>query len=212
MRAGGQAQGWDSSQVHEEQFCVSFIVTKQLFTSSPFSKIEVVENVKNVTLVPFSILGSQLEFFKPHEKHWEGLLGFQVTSQKSKLQNCECNVLYLIARWIWIKQLSKQDPSFLFQHGWPRSSMRTLTLIQNTADHYNFPLTKTKRKPINKKDKYTLIPRLVIRSNVKRTTISCKVQNVSSNFNLWEICKLWLTEPSKQCLSTFHINDEFSVT
>ena len=46
VRAGGQAQGWDSSRVHEEQFCVSFIVTKQLFTSSHFSKREVVQNVK----------------------------------------------------------------------------------------------------------------------------------------------------------------------
>ena len=26
----------------------------------------------------------------------------------------------------------------------PSGTMRTLTLIQNTADHYNFPLTKIK--------------------------------------------------------------------
>ena len=37
-----------------------------------------------------------------------------------------CNVLYLIARWIWIKHLSEQDPSFLFRHGWPRSSCARL--------------------------------------------------------------------------------------
>ena len=75
----------------------------------------------------------------------------------------------------------------------PSRPMRTLTLIQNTADHYNFPLTKkTKTKNTNKQNekKNTLIPELVIRSNVKKTTISCKVHNVSSNFNLSEICKL----------------------
>ena len=87
-----------------------------------------------------------IRVFQPHEKHWEGLLGFQVTSQKSKLQNCECNVLYLIARWIWIKQLSKQDPSFLFQHGWPRSSMRTLTLIQNTRWSLQLSPNKNEKK------------------------------------------------------------------
>ena len=62
-----------------------------------------------------------------------------------------CNVLYLIARWIWIKQLSKQDPSFFIPTWLTQVVMRTLTLIQNTADHYNFPLTKTKRKQINKR-------------------------------------------------------------
>lgn len=45
----------------------------------------------------------------------------------------------------------------------PGGPMRTLTLIQNTADHYNFPLTKNekKTKQMNKKDKYkdTKIPR-----------------------------------------------------
>ena len=30
--------------------------------------------------------------------------------------NERCNVLYLIARWIWIKQLSKQDPSFFYSN------------------------------------------------------------------------------------------------
>ena len=34
------------------RFCV-LRVTKQIFTFSRFSKIEVVQNVKNVTLVPF---------------------------------------------------------------------------------------------------------------------------------------------------------------
>ena len=70
----------------------------------------------------------------------------------------------------------------------PSGPKRTLTLIQNTADHYNFPLTKktkTQKKQKNKmKKKKTLIPELVIWSNVKKTTISCKVHNVSSNFNL----------------------------
>ena len=47
-----------------------------------------------------------------------------------------CNVLYLIARWIWIKQLSKQDPSFFIPTWLTQVVMRTLTLIQNTADHY----------------------------------------------------------------------------
>ena len=44
---------YNGSRVHEQQlFCVSR-VTKQIFTFSRFSKIEVVQNVKNVTLVPF---------------------------------------------------------------------------------------------------------------------------------------------------------------
>ena len=46
--------GGGSSRVRDQQlFCVSR-VTKQVFTFSRFSKIEVVQNVKNVTLVPRS--------------------------------------------------------------------------------------------------------------------------------------------------------------
>ena len=50
---GGGARGGNvSSRVHEQQFCVSR-VTKQIITFSRFLKIEVVQNVKNVTIVPF---------------------------------------------------------------------------------------------------------------------------------------------------------------
>ena len=42
----GEGQGGVSSRVHEQQFCVSRL-TKQMFTFSRFSKIEVVQNVKN---------------------------------------------------------------------------------------------------------------------------------------------------------------------
>ena len=49
----GGGAGGISSRVHEQQFCISQ-VTKQIFMFSRFStKIEVVQNVKNVTLVPF---------------------------------------------------------------------------------------------------------------------------------------------------------------
>ena len=65
-------------------------------------------------------------------------------------------------------------------------------LIRNTADHYNFPRTKKKKKQIKKMKEYTLIPRLETRSDVKKTATSCKVHNVSSNFNLREMCKLLL--------------------
>ena len=46
------ALGGFSSRVHEQQFCVSR-VTKQIFMSSHSSKIEVVQNVRNIMLVPF---------------------------------------------------------------------------------------------------------------------------------------------------------------
>ena len=76
-----------------------------------------------------------------------------------------CNVLDLIARWIWIKQLSKQDPSFIPTWLTQSATMRAPILKQNIADHYNFPLKKTKqRKQINKMEMYMLIPRLVTRS------------------------------------------------
>ena len=51
-KGGSGKKGRVSSRVHEKQFCVS-PVTKQIFTFSRFSKIEVVQYVKNVMLVPF---------------------------------------------------------------------------------------------------------------------------------------------------------------
>ena len=50
-RGGG---GGVSARVHQLQCCVSR-VTQQIFRFSRFSKIGVVKNVKNVTLVPFCI-------------------------------------------------------------------------------------------------------------------------------------------------------------
>ena len=80
----------------------------------------------------------------------------------------------------------EQDPSFIPTWLAPNPTMRMPILIRNTADHYNFPPKKTKRKQINKMGKYTLILRLVTQSNVNRTPTSCKLHNVSSNFNLWQ--------------------------
>ena len=48
----------------------------------------------------------------------------------------DCNVLCLIERWILIRQLSKTGSKFYSNMADPSGPMRTLTLIQNTADHY----------------------------------------------------------------------------
>ena len=65
---GGGGQGRSvSSRVHEQQFCVSR-VTKQIITFSRFLKIEVVQNVKNVTIVHFVNQSASirlLEFYEP---------------------------------------------------------------------------------------------------------------------------------------------------
>ena len=59
---GGGGQGRISSRVHERQFCISQ-VTKQMFMFSRFStKMEVVQNVKNVTLVPFQRQSASIIF------------------------------------------------------------------------------------------------------------------------------------------------------
>ena len=60
---GGQGgKGRISSRVHERKFCISQ-VTKQMFMFSRFStKMEVVQNVKNVTLVPFQRQSASIIF------------------------------------------------------------------------------------------------------------------------------------------------------
>ena len=72
----GGGGGGVSSRVQEQKFCVSR-VSKQIFMFSCFSKVEVVQNVKNVMLVPFCNLNSlvpRLYFskltsvYEPYEK------------------------------------------------------------------------------------------------------------------------------------------------
>ena len=63
---GGGGQGGGGG-VHLQQFCVSR-VTKQIITFSHFLKIEVVQNVKNVTIVHFVNQSASirlLEFYEP---------------------------------------------------------------------------------------------------------------------------------------------------
>ena len=54
-----------SSRVHEEQFRVSR-VTKPIFAFSRFSKVEVVKNVKNVTVIPFVKQSASIIFKKTY--------------------------------------------------------------------------------------------------------------------------------------------------
>ena len=66
IKGGGEGgrggKGRISSRVHEHQFCISQ-VTKQMFMFSRFStKMEVVQNVKNVTLVPFQRQSASIIF------------------------------------------------------------------------------------------------------------------------------------------------------
>ena len=49
----GVKGGGVSSWVQEQQFCISWVTKQIIVTFSRFSKIEVVQHVKNITLVPF---------------------------------------------------------------------------------------------------------------------------------------------------------------